>query len=75
MKLNNYIIDKLINYLARKLSENHYFQKVSLTTYRQLESMRQAAFDEFPNNDYSQTTVRQILRKLIDSGRNFIKKP
>lgn len=75
MKLNNYIIDKLINYLARKLSENRYFQKISLTTYRQLESMRQATFDEFPNHDYSQTAVRQLLRKLIDSGRNFIKKP
>lgn len=74
MLLKNYIIDKLIKYFANKLSENSYFQKLSLNTYRQIESMRQATFHEFVNYDSSRTTIHQLLRKLIESGRDFIKK-
>lgn len=75
MPLKGRILNQIIEYLASKLAENQSFQKISLRTHERIQVMRRAALDEFLSPDTTQTSVRRLLSKLIESGKDFLKKP
>ena len=74
MAFKGQIINQIIKYLASKLAENHSFQKLSLNAHEKIEGMRRASMEEFINSDPTQTSIRRLLSKLIESGKDFLKK-
>lgn len=75
MALKATIINQIINYLASKLAENQAFQRLSLNAHDKIEGLRRTAMNEFINRDPVQTSIRGIMNKLIESVKDFIKKP
>ena len=74
MVLKGRILNQIINYLASKLAENQSFQKISFNAHEKIEGIRRAAMDEFINSDPAQTSIKRLISKLIESGRDFLKK-
>lgn len=74
MALKGRILNQIINYLASKLAENQSFQKLSLNAHEKIQGMRQATINEFINSDATQILIRRLLNKLIESGRDFLRK-
>lgn len=75
MLLKGQIINRLINYVSGKLAENHSFQKLSLLTHDKIEGLRRATIGEIVSPDSSQASIRRLMDKLIESGRDFLKRP
>ena len=74
MALKGRVLNQIINYLAFKLEENQSFQKLSFNAHEKIEGMRRATMNEFINSDPTHLSIRRLLRKLIESGRDFLKK-
>ena len=75
MPLKGHIINQFIKYVAGKLADNHSFQRLSLLTHEKIEGLRRAAIDEIVNPDPSQASIRRLLNKIIETGKDFLKKP
>jgi hypothetical protein len=76
MPFKGRILNEIIKYVSFKLAENHSFQKLSLRAHEKIEGMRRTASDEFLNPDTIQrSSVRRLLIKLIESAKEFLKKP
>jgi len=75
MSFKGRIFSEFVKYISSKLAENNSFQKLSLRAHERIEGMRRAALDEFLSPDITQTSMRRLLNKLIESGKDFLKKP
>lgn len=75
MPFKGRILNEIMKYVSSKLAENHSFQKLSLRTHERLEGLRRAALDEFISPDNTQISMRRLLNKLIEAGKDFLKKP
>ena len=75
MSFKGQIFNEVVKYLSSKLAENNSFQKLSLRAHERIEGMRRAALNEFQSPDITQTSMRRLLNKFIESGKDFLKKP
>lgn len=73
MQLRSRVIDQIIKYLSGKLAENESFQRLSLNAHEKIEGIRRSALDEIANSDPAQTSLRKLLNKMIQSGKDFLK--
>ena len=74
MSFKGRIFSEFVKYISSKLAENNSFQKLSLRAHERIEGMRRAALDEFLSPDITQTSMRRLLNKFIESGKDFLKK-
>lgn len=74
MPLQSRVISQIIKYLSGKLAENESFQRLSLSAHEKVEGMRRSALNEISNSDPTQTSIHGLLNKMIQSGKDFLKK-
>lgn len=74
MPLRNHLLDRLIQYSARKLAENPAFQKLSLAFHEKMNEIRQTAVSEIVKPDPSQISIRRVINQIIESSKDFINK-
>lgn len=75
MPLTGQLIGKMTNYVAGKLAEHHSFQRLSLLIHDKIEELRRAAICEIVSPESPQESFRRFLNKMINSGKDFLKRP